>query len=74
VKLADFPTITSLSTLEKLELVDEIWTSFSADTDTLEVTEEEKRILQKRWAAFEQDSSSALTLDQFKAKLAARHK
>ncbi len=43
--LAEFPQVQALSVREKLELVDEIWKSVSASSDSLEVTQEEKDIL-----------------------------
>ncbi len=69
MKLADFPQVEKLSTREKLQLVDELWVSLAPDLQNLEVTPEEKRLLDERWAKFERNPASALTLDELKAKL-----
>ena len=72
MKLADFPAVQALSTEDKLRLVDELWTSLAPELENLEVTEEERRLLDERWANFERNPGSALTLEELKAKLAAR--
>ncbi len=69
--LTQLPQVQALSVREKLELVDEIWESVSSDTDSLEVTQEEKDILDRRWADFLGNPSSALTLADFKTKINA---
>ncbi len=71
MSLANLPQVQSLSAREKLELVDELWKAVSPDLDAMEVTQEEKEILDERWAAFLQNPSSALTVDQFKKELHA---
>jgi putative addiction module component (TIGR02574 family) len=72
MKMADFPAIQKLSTREKLELIDELWMSMGPDLD--EISAEEKRILDQRWAEFEKNPQSALTLEELQAKLASRKK
>jgi putative addiction module component (TIGR02574 family) len=69
--LTELPQIQALSAREKLELVDEIWKSVSANPDSLEVTEEEKNILDSRWAEFLSNPTSALSIDAFKGKINA---
>ena len=71
MSLAELPQVQSLSVREKLELVDELWKAVSPDLDAMEVTQEEKEILDGRWAAFLQNPSSALTVEQFKNELNA---
>jgi len=71
MSLAELPQIQSLSVREKLELVDELWKAVSPGLDAMEVTQEEKDILDGRWAAFLQNPSAALTVDQFKKELNA---
>ena len=71
MSLAELPQVQSLSVREKLELVDELWKAVSPDLDAMEVTQEEKDILDGRWASFLQNPSSALTVDQFKKELSA---
>jgi putative addiction module component (TIGR02574 family) len=69
--LTELPQVQSLSAREKLELVDEIWRSLSTSPDYLEVTQEEKDILDSRWEGFLSNSNSALSIDMFKSKINA---
>ena len=69
--LADLHQVQSLSPREKLELVDEIWKSVASHPEQLEVTQEEKDILDRRWADFVRNPSSALTIEEFKGKISA---
>lgn len=69
MKLAEFPNIQSLSVLEKLELVDEIWKSTAPEADLLDVSAEEKQLLDERWAEFLAAPEAALTIEQFKDQL-----
>ena len=69
MKLADFPEVRALSAEEKLQLVDELWLSVAPQLGSLAVSGEEKDLLDARWEVFLKDPSSALTLDQFQAKM-----
>ena len=72
MKLTDLPEIQALSAREKLELADELWQDAAQDLESLEVSASEKKLLDERWAAYLRDPSSALTLEQFKAKVKKR--
>ena len=72
--LTDLPQVQALSVQEKLQLVDEIWMSVAPELDSLEVSDEEKGILNERWTAFLKNPASALTVEQFKEKLKASRK
>jgi len=67
--LTDFPEVRALTVREKLQLVDELWISVSPELAAMEVSEEEKEILDTRWAAYIRDPASALTLEEFRKKL-----
>ncbi len=69
--LTELPQVQALSIREKLELVDEIWKSVSANSDSLEVTQEEKDILDDRWADFLRNPTAALSFDEFRSKISA---
>ena len=69
--LTELSQVQALSVREKLELVDEIWKSVSSSPDSLEVTQEEKDILDSRWVEFHHNPTSALSIDVFKGKLNA---
>ncbi len=69
--LAELPQIQALSAREKLELVDEIWKSVSANPDSLEVTQDEQEILNSRWTDFLRNPASALSVDDFKSQINA---
>ena len=71
MKLVDLPEVQALTPREKLQLVDELWQDVAHDMDSMEATEEEKKLLDERWANFLSDPSRALTLDQFKLKIKA---
>ena len=71
MSLTDFPQVQALSTQQKLELVDEIWKDLAHEVDTLEVTQDEKILLDTRWEAFLANPSSALSIEQFKHGLEA---
>jgi putative addiction module component (TIGR02574 family) len=70
--LTDFPEVRALSAREKLQLVDELWVSVASELDALEVSAEEKGMLDERWATFLKDPAWALTLQQFKERLQTR--
>jgi putative addiction module component (TIGR02574 family) len=70
--LKEFPQLRDLPVREKLELVEEIWKDVAQELDEMEVSTEEGRLLDSRWAAFADGSSSALTTDEFMKRLAAR--
>ncbi len=74
MKLKELPQIMALSTAEKLELIDDLWISIEPELQQIEVSEEEKDLLDGRWEKFLANPDSALTLDQVKALLAARRK
>lgn len=65
------PQVQSLSVREKLELVDEIWQTVTPEFEELEVNQQEKELLDSRWAMFLQNPSAALSVDQFKKELNA---
>ena len=69
MKLADLPEVKALSPREKLQLADELWQDAAQDLESLEVSPAEKKLLDERWAAYLKDPSSALTLEQFDAKV-----
>ena len=71
MKLADLPEVRALSTQEKLQLVDELWQDVALDLEKLDVSAEEKELLDDRWAAFLRDPSLALGLEQFKESVKA---
>ena len=61
----------SLTIKQKLQLVDELWLSMGPDLDSLEVSSEEKALLDERWASFLSDTTSALTLEEFQLRMRA---
>jgi putative addiction module component (TIGR02574 family) len=70
MKLADFPSVEALSAVEKLQLVDEIWASVGAGLSNSEVSPEEKKLLDERWASYERSPESAITLKELQEKVA----
>ena len=49
--------------------MDELWLSVAEELDSLEVSDEEKELLDERWAAFLKDPASALTVGEFKQQM-----
>ena len=74
MKLKEFPQIMALSTEEKLDLIHDLWESISPEMDLMEVSEEEKKLLDERWENYLKNPDSALTIEQFEALLANRRK
>lgn len=70
--LADFSQVRALPVREKLLLVDEIWESMIDVESELEVLDAEKRELNARWERFEKAPLSALTLEEFQARINAK--
>jgi putative addiction module component (TIGR02574 family) len=71
MKLADFPEVNALPVREKLRLLDELWLSITPELGSLEVSQEEKDLLDSRWTDFVNDPGSALTLEQFRERMKA---
>ena len=61
--------IDQLSAAEKILLVEEIWDSLAADESNVLVSDEEKTLLERRWAEYKQNPGSALTLEEFKTRM-----
>lgn len=74
MKLKELPQIMALSTAEKLELIDDLWISIEPELQQIEVSEQEKKLLDDRWEKFSANPESALTLKQLKAAVASRLK
>jgi putative addiction module component (TIGR02574 family) len=72
MKLAELPEVQNLPVREKLELVDELWLALTQELESLEVSDDEKTLLDERWEAFLKDPDSALSLDQFRQKFGER--
>ena len=69
MKFSDLPQVKALSTQDKLQLVDELWEDVARDLNTLEVSQENREVLDKRWASFLSDPSQAITLGQFRERI-----
>ena len=72
MKLAELPEVQNLPVREKLALVDELWLALTQELESLEVSDEEKTLLDERWEAFLKDPDSALSIDQFRRKFSER--
>jgi putative addiction module component (TIGR02574 family) len=72
MKLKELPQIMALSTAEKLELIDDLWISIEPELQQLDVSVEEKKLLDDRWENYLKNPESALTIEQVEALLAAR--
>jgi putative addiction module component (TIGR02574 family) len=71
MKLADFPEVQNLPVRDKLQLVDDLWLSMAEELSSLDVSDEERSLLDQRWASFLKAPDKALTLEQFDEQLRA---
>ena len=55
-----------------LELIAELWISMGKDLESESISEAEKKMLDERWARYESNPESALTIDEAKVRLAER--
>jgi putative addiction module component (TIGR02574 family) len=74
MKLKELPQVMALSTAEKLELIDELWISIEPELQQVEVSDEEKELLDSRWERYLANPDSALTIEQVEALLTNRRK
>jgi putative addiction module component (TIGR02574 family) len=74
MKLKELPQVMALSTEEKLDLIHDLWESISPGMDQIEISEEEKDLLDERWEKHLANPEAALTLEQLKAAVASRLK
>ena len=70
MSLAEIPQLAKLSTDEKLQLVEDLWDSIASAPRDLPVSDAERVLLEERWAAHRQNPDAALTLEEFKQRLA----
>lgn len=70
MSLKQFPEVEALSVQDKLALVDDLWVAVSADVEALEVSHVERELLDQRWEEFRKSPESALTIEEFKLRLA----
>ena len=47
----------SLSILERIQLVEDIWDTITPEADTVDLTEDEKKIIDKRLVSYHQNPS-----------------
>jgi putative addiction module component (TIGR02574 family) len=70
--LEEIPQFDKLTKEEKLQLVEDLWDSIAAMPDDLSVSGEEKRLLEERFQAHTRSPETALTLPEFKKRLAKK--
>lgn len=70
---ATLSEITALSVDDRLELVEAIWDSIAAEPEELELTEAQKRELERRLAAHD-ESPESIPWDEVRAAALARAK
>ncbi len=70
--LEGMPEIQKLTKEEKLQLVGDLWDAIAAMPDDFPVSDEEKALLDQRFQAHSEAPGDALTLDDFKKRLAER--
>ncbi len=66
-------SIFDLSPSEKLQLVEDLWDDLAAGPESVPVHDWQKRELARRKATLTQDPASALTWEEVKRRVRARH-
>ena len=61
-----------LSTAEKMDLVDELWDSVLEDQSGVEITEEQRKLLDKRLDAYELDKDKGDTWELVRARVSSK--
>jgi putative addiction module component (TIGR02574 family) len=64
--------VRKLSVAEKIQLAESLWDEVTAQPDDLPVPDAHKRLLDARLAAHLKAPDSAITLDEFRRRLACR--
>jgi putative addiction module component (TIGR02574 family) len=70
--LDELAQIKQLTKEEKLQLVEDLWDEIAAMPDDLPVSDEEKALLDSRFEAHSKSPEEALTLEEFRKRLAER--
>ena len=63
----------NLSIPERIQLVEEIWDTIAAEADAVELTEEEKRIIDERLEAYHRDPKAGFPWEAVYQKLIKRN-
>ena len=64
--------VRKLSVAEKIRLAEDLWDEIATQSDELGVPESHKRLLDARLAAHLKSPGSAITLEEFRRRLARR--
>jgi putative addiction module component (TIGR02574 family) len=62
-----------LSPAERIELARDLWDSIPADSDTFQLTDEQKTEIARRMAEHEQDASRAIPWEEVRERLRAKY-
>ena len=62
-----------LSIPERIQLVEDIWDTIAAQTDSLELTEDEKEIIDKRLETYHNNPDSGSPWNEVYERITAKH-
>jgi putative addiction module component (TIGR02574 family) len=68
----DFADVTAMTIDERIALVQAIWDSIAAETDPIDLTEPQKRELDRRIAELDANPQNVLTWEEIKAHVRGR--
>lgn len=70
MSLASFPELQKLSRQQKLKLADELWQA--GVSDSMPVTGEQKRLLDKRWSDYKAGKAKRISMKELDRRLAQK--
>jgi len=72
MKVKEIPEISTLSTPEKILLVEDLWDSISSDESAVPVPESHKTELERRFKRFESAPGALLSLEELRTRIEKR--
>jgi putative addiction module component (TIGR02574 family) len=72
MRLADIPAIDSLSTSEKILLVEELWDRIAADESSVPVPQSHKQELERRQKNYKSHPGNLLSLEELQGRVERR--
>jgi len=72
MRASDIPTVSQMSTAEKILLVEDLWDSIALDETSVLVPQSHMEELDSRLKSYEANPGNLLTLEELQARIARR--